>query len=253
MNKEKYHIPPLDDQTIQNEVRMIVANGVQRKESFTSFMMNLYQEIGLRYLFMNRRDGIMISLSSMVLVTILFLLITDSTSVKEEQIYALVFLISPLLYMALTVYDLLYKKYHGTYEVEMVAKYNIYQLAAFRMLHFSILSIVLNTVSIAFFVWMDDRIEFFRAFMISTTALFLFSIIFLMLFIRGRSGFAAIQIGIGWIVVNAVVYYLYDEAYKGFLTTAPIIVYAVVLFISFYVYILYLSRLIRMKSAGGVI
>lgn len=252
MNKEKFHIPLLNNKTVQNEVRTIVASGIQRKESFTSFIKNLYQEIGLRYLFMNHRDGVLISLSSIALVMFLFSLVTESTGVKAEQAYALVFLMSPLLYMALTIYDLLHKKYSATYEVEMVAKYNIYQVAALRMLYFSLLAIVVNAVSIVFLVWMDNRLEFFRAFMISTTALFLFSVIFLMVFVKVRSSFAGLQIGIGWIIVNSVIYYLYDEAYMGFITTAPIIVYAVVLLISIYVYVLYLSRLARVKPVEGV-
>ncbi|MBS4201656.1 hypothetical protein KHA93_18805 [Bacillus sp. FJAT-49732] len=252
MNKEKFHIPMPDDEIIQKEINTIVRAGVKRNESFPSFLLNLYKEIGFRYLFINPRDGILITLSALAVLVFLFLTITEPSNVNEKDVYGFVFLISPLLFMALSLYDLFYKKHSATFEVEMVAKYNLYQVAAFRMFNFSVISIIVNTVSIVSLVSMFDTLQFFRAFMISTTALFLFSVIFLTVFMKGRSGFAALKVGGGWIGFNILISLLNNKAYIHFLMTIPIIVYGIVLASSLILYLLYLSKLVRMKPAEGV-
>ncbi|MCJ8008729.1 hypothetical protein ACFFF5_08945 [Lederbergia wuyishanensis] len=252
MNKEKFHIPLPDDQIIQKEIKTIVRAGVKRKESFPSFLLNLYKEIGFRYLFTNPRDGVLITLSVLAVLVFLFLTITEPSNVNETDVYAFVFLISPLLFMALSLYDLFHKKHSATFELEMVTKYNLYQVAAFRMFNFSVISIIVNTVSIVSLVSMFDTLQFFRAFMISTTALFLFSIIFLIVFMKRGSGLTALQVGAGWIGLNIVLSLLNNKAYIHFLMTIPIFIYGIVLVGSTILYLLYLSKLVQTKPAEGV-
>ncbi|MBW8350875.1 hypothetical protein K0H71_15685 [Bacillus sp. IITD106] len=252
MSKEKFHIPMPDDEIVRKEIKTIVRAGVKRKESFPSFLLNLYREIGFRYLFTNPKDGILVTLSAMAVLIFLFLTITEPSNVNETDVYGFVFLISPLLFMALSLYDLFHKKHSATFEVEMVAKYNLYQVAAFRMFNFSVISIIVNTISIISLVSLYDTLQFFRTFMISTTALFLFSVIFLMVYMKGRSGFTALQVGGGWIGLNIVFSFVNNQAYIHFLMTIPIFIYGIVLAGSIILYVLYLSKLVRMKPAEGV-
>src|SRR5690606_39734893 len=61
--------------------------GVKRKESFPSFLLNLYREIGFRYLFTNPKDGILVTLSAMAVLIFLFLTITEPSNVNETDVY----------------------------------------------------------------------------------------------------------------------------------------------------------------------
>ncbi|MBS4220115.1 hypothetical protein KHA96_17520 [Bacillus sp. FJAT-49711] len=252
MNKDKFQIPMPDDEIIQKEINTIVKAGIKRKETFPTFLWNLYKDIGFRYLFTNPRDGILITLSVIAVLIFLFMTITEPSNVNEKDIYGFVFLISPLLFMALSLYDLFHKKHSETFEVEMVSKYNLYQVAAFRMFNFSVIAIIVNTISVISLVSFYDTLQFFRTFMISTTALFLFSVIFLMVFMRGRSGFTALQVGTVWMGLNLILSLLNNKAYIYFLMTIPIFVYGIVLAGSVILYLLYLSKLVRMKPAEGV-
>jgi hypothetical protein len=252
MNKEKFHIPMPGDETIKKEINAIISAGIKRKESFFAFLMDFYREVGLRYLFTNQRDGILMTISTMVVSIFLLFLVADSSSANDEAVYAFLFFISPLMFAALTVNDLFGKKYSGTYELEMTTKYHLYQAASFRLFVFSMISILVNTAGIAFLAWMGVQLEFFRAFILSATALFIFSIFFLIVFIKGRTGLAVIKAGTGWVGFSVLTGFLLGNGYASFILTGPVYPYVFILSASIGVYIRYLNRLVRMKPAEGV-
>lgn len=251
MSKEKFQLPFLDDERVDREVQMIISRGMKPRQSFFSFMWDLQKELGFRYLFANPRDGVFLILS--VTAVLLFLTTALSEGTDQNHVYGALFLISPLLFMALSLYDLFHKRQSAVFEVEMTAKYTLYQVSAFRMLHFSVLSILMNVAIIAFLVWNGHSFEFLRAFMISMTALFIFSIVFLMIFTRGRSVLAVLKAGGGWVGVNILLGLIDQQAYTRFLMTIPVVVYAVVLAVSIICFIYYLSKLVRMRPAEGVL
>ena len=102
----------------------------------------------------------------------------------------------------------------------MACKYNVYQVVAFRMLAFSVVSILVNTVAIAIVATVYEDIQFTRAFTISITALFTFSIIFL--YRLDETAFetvVAVTMAVGWMFGNLLLSYVDNEFYFNFLLT----------------------------------
>ncbi|MEI2666064.1 hypothetical protein [Rossellomorea sp. LJF3] len=252
MTKEKFHIPMPEEKIVEREIHTIIRLGMKPKQSFAAFIWKMQKELGLRYLFANQRDGIIMTFSFMTALMFLMSTMTEGSS-AGERIYGAIFLVSPLLFMALSVYDLIGKRQNAVFEVEMTTKYNLYQVSAFRMLHFSILSILVNTFMIACLVWSGHSFEILRALMISTTSLFLFSTVHLMVFTKGGSGLAALKVGVGWGIFNFIPLVVDRMAYMKFLKTAPAIVYGLVMAVSIVCYLYYLSKLVRMRTAEGVL
>ncbi|RDI41354.1 hypothetical protein [Falsibacillus pallidus] len=248
MRRQKFHIPMPDDETVKNEVRSITRLGLKQKEPFFPYMLRIGKVLGFKYLFTNTRDGMLLTIST--LIAVIFFLNTISDA---PDIYGAVFLISPLLFMSLSLYELYMKKQNATFEVEMTAKYNLYQISAFRMLHFSILSIAGNTISFLPVVWKDSSLEFFTLFMISTTSLFIFAIVFLFVYTKKRSGLTANLIGMGWILANIGLRLINANGYNHFLMSLPAILYGIVLIGSVIIYLYYLSKLIRMNVQEGAL
>ncbi|MHC0039550.1 hypothetical protein [Pseudoneobacillus sp. C159] len=253
MNREKLHIPMPDNETIQKEIQTIIRLGVKPKESFLSVLLRLYKEVGFHYLFTNPRDGVFITMSIMAVLIYLLTMIAEPYQFNEANIYGFVFISSPLLFIALSLYDLLEKRQRATIEVEMTAKHNLYQVAAFRMLHFSIITILVNTICMLSLVWRYDTFDFFRTFMISTTALFLFSVLFLFVFVKRKSVGVALMVGVSWVGCNIAFSIINHQVYTDFLMTMPMVVYGMVLLSSMVVFYHYLSKLIQMKPIGGVL
>jgi hypothetical protein len=252
MSKVKFHVPMPSDELIQSEITKIVSTGLKPKESFYVYLKRLYKQIGLRNLLPNRWEEFLIILSVFCVMIYLPLSVTENKHFEVNDFYAVTFLLSPLLFMTLSVYHFASKIQAVTYEVEMVCKYNLYQIAAFRMLMFSIIAIIANVFSILSIFLMNDGIPFFRAFMISITSLFLFSIIFLFAYMKKQSGLVIAFVVSGWVAVNVGFSFINKEIYESILMNVPIFVYLIVLGVSIAIYFNYLRKLMNLKPVEGV-
>ncbi|MCR8848423.1 hypothetical protein NQ095_08420 [Rossellomorea sp. SC111] len=252
MTKEKFHIPMPEEKMVKREIHTIIGLGMKPKQSFSAFIWKMQKELGFRYLFANQRDGIIMTFSIMAALIFFMSTVTEGSG-AGERVYGAVFLVSPLLFMALSLYDSIGKRQSAVLEVEMTAKYNLHQVSAFRMLHFSILSILVNTFVIVCLVWSGHSFEILRALMISTTSLFLFSTFYLMVFMKGRFGLGALKVGVGWSILNFIPLVVDRVVYMQFLMTAPVLVYGLVLAVTMVCNLYYLSKLVRMRPAEGVL
>ncbi|WP_042143789.1 hypothetical protein [Paucisalibacillus sp. EB02] len=252
MSKEKFHIQLPSEDLIQSEITTIVANGLKPKESFYAYLKRLYKQIGLRNLLPNRWEEFLIIFSVLCLLIVLPFNLVESNNYLIRDFYMITFLLSPLLFMVLSIYQLVSRIQAATYEVEMVCKYNLYQVAAFRMLVFSIIAIVVNILSVLSIFLIIDGIHLFRALMISISSLFLFSIIFLYAYMKRQSRLIIALVICGWIAVNIGLSYVSHEFYLDMLINVPIIVYAIVLGLSVAIYFNFLRKLVYLKPVEGV-
>lgn len=249
MEKDKLNIPMPDDSTIDRQISQIVSQGLVKKETFSSYLHSMVQQVGWRHLFSDRLE-----LSFIVMIAIglysLFLIMPIRGDV--QNLYAYIFILSPILFLAFSIYTYMNKTQNATYDVEMACKYNVYQIVAFRMLAFSVATIILNTLTIAIIAVKYEEIEFVRAFMISGTSLFLFSIILsLALMNRRTKGIVTVTITV-WLIGNTVLRSVNNEYYNGVLLHMPVIVYAVALIGCLILYMNYLKKLLIFKQTEGV-
>lgn len=251
MDKEKFHVHMPDEHTIQAEINRIVAVGVEPRKSFYSFLKAMYKQIGFKHLFYDRSEPSVIFLAVISFLSFFSIYLIKPVYIRQQDIYSFIFLISPVLYITVSLYTFASKLRLRTYEVEMACKYNVYQIVAFRMLLFSIASIFANTICVYSIVLFYGDISFLRAWMISITALFLFSIIFLYVMIKKRSMFAAYATIGGWMTTNIALSIVDNGLYHSLLMKMPIFVYALVIFVCIAIYLKNLSRLIHLKPTEG--
>lgn len=250
MNKEKFHIPMPDDITVQSEINTIVSLSMQGEKSFFHYVQTMYRQVGLRYLLSDGAGHVYLLLVILTLVGFV-MMSPEPPHAEAVDLYAFIFLTSPLLFLALSMCTFAHKVRNGTYEVEMACKYNVYQMTALRMLVFSIVSILINAMTILSMVIVHNDVHFVRAFMISLTALFTFSIIFLYAMVKRQSGVVATGIAVGWILGNQLLRFFYSSLYTDLLIQMPLVVHATVLIGSLYGYIHYLHRLLHIQFTEG--
>lgn len=249
MNKEKLKIPRLDDQIIQLQIDKIVSVGVTPKVTFLSYLKSMNQQVGLRHIFSDRLE---LGFITTIVVALLGILVISPILGPIQEIYSYIFLLSPILFLVLSISTYLRKTQNNTYEVEMACKYNVYQIIAFRMLMFSVFSILLNTIAIAAVAMQYEEINFLRAFLLSLTALFLFSILLLFALMRRRTSVIVVITVIGWTIGNLFLQSANVQLYNDVLVKLPTIVNAVVLLGILFTYIRCLKRLIQFKQTEGV-
>jgi hypothetical protein len=249
VKKDQFNIPIPDDSTIECQISQIVSKGLVKRESFSSYLRSMVQQVGWRHLFSDRLE---LSFILSIVIGIYSVFLIMPFQVEIQDLYAFIFLLSPILFLAFSIYTYVNKTQNATYDVEMACKYNIYQVIAFRMLAFSVTTMILNTLAIAFIAMKFEEIQFIRAFMLSGTSLFLFSIILLVALMNRRTkGIVTVTIAV-WIMSNTILKSVNNEFYNGVLLHIPVIVYAVVLIGCVFIYMSYLKKLIVFKQAEGV-
>lgn len=252
MNKERFHIEMPDDLEIEAQIKTIINKGVKPKESFYSYLKNMYRQIGFKHLFHDMREISLLIISILPILIFLTVDISKNPNMEYEVIYSLIFMISPILYLIMSLFSFINTKQKGIYEIEMVCKYNIYQLAALRMLVFSIICILANGIYIYGVFIGYKQINFLKGFMISVTSLFLFSTIFLYLITKIGSSFTKYFVIGGWIFINLVLGILNMNLYNRLLMNIPIYVYLVVIIACACSYIKSLKNLITFRTVKGV-
>lgn len=248
MDKYEPYIDFPDENTIKAQINTIIAKGVKSPQSFYSYIKNMYNQIGIKNLFHDITEIVFVVL--IVLSILVFIAITSRISINIDNgnIYSFIFMFSPVLYLAISSVSFLNTKQKGTYEIEMTCKYNIYQLAAFRMLVFSVFCIIFNISALYLVSAFYQQINFLQAFMISVTSLFLFSTLFLYVFFKIHSKLTIYLVLLGWAILNLAVSIFSTEIYNLFLNKIPIYVYLVVTVTCAYAYINSLKKLITFND-----
>lgn len=239
-----------DERTIQNQIQAIVAAGVKPKESFFTYLKSMYQQVGIKHLFSDRSELMFILFTTFTVLSIFFVS-PEPERIQVDNMYSFIFLISPVLFITLSIYTYLNKVMNATLDVEMTCKYNVYQVIAFRMLAFSVIATLVNSLTIFFIVMAYDDVQFFRAIMISITGLFIFSIVFLYTLMKRRSTVIAAITIVGWIVGNLLIKLLDNKLYNDILVNLPLFIYVIILIGSITFYIHLLKRLIHFKHTEG--
>lgn len=252
MDKEKMHIPMPDNKTIEREVEQIVAHGVERKPTFFSFMKAMVQQVGIQNIF---SSATIIHLCIMVATTLSVVIVIqrDQMIVDADDIYAYIFFVSPIVFIVFSLYMYFTKIKSDTYEVEMACKYNVYQMIGFKMFVFSVLTILMNTGMIIVLVMLYENIEFMRAFLISTTGLFIFSLLFLYVLKKRRSAITTGLFMSSWFIGNLFIRAMNKTFYDALLMSMPLVVYFIVLTGCFAIYLYNLKQFIGIKQIEGAI
>ncbi len=251
MRKEKMHIPMPDDERMEMEIKKIVAQGLRRQPSFWVSLQTIVQQIGFRQLFSDRSEQVYLWMMALM-VGVIFFVKPDLAVEQVADVYAFLFLVSPVLFFVFSVYTYANKITNGTYEVEMTCKYDVYQMIAFRMLAFSIVTIVMNAAMIAGFVALYENVAFLRALVISTTGLFVFSVFFLFVMWKRRSTMTVVVVIGSWLLGNILAKQVNASLYNDMLVHLPLVVYALVLIGAAYMYVQLLKKFMRQHNAEGV-
>ncbi|MBO3445581.1 hypothetical protein [Clostridium sp. CCUG 7971] len=250
MDKFKVDMP--DEFEIKSQINTILDKGLKKQESFYLYIKNMYKSIGIKNLFHDKSELIFIAIVVISILTYLSMRIypeainLESVN-KTEEIYVLIFTVSPLYYLATNIFSFINLKENKTYEVEMVCKYNVYQLASLRMLVFSVIAVIINTIFVSS---LYEYIDVLRGIMISITSVFLFSSILLYSLVKIKSKYIRYMVIAGWILVNVLLVSLSLSNYANLLQNIPILVYVAILTLAIYSYIKNIQILSRYKKVN---
>ncbi len=251
MNKNFQDIPYLNKESMQAEIQMILQKGLDPKVSFWSYLVTMYKQVGLRFMF---KDIVEILYTLIIACTVIGAFILSSTKVVDVHqinLYTVIFIWSPITYFVMAYLFFIKQKRKPTYEVEMTCKYNLHQLAAFRMLVFSVISMIMNGLFI-YVLLMDNEFSFFYSLLLSSSSLFLFALLFLYVQLHAKSRMSKYVLFFGWIVMNLIASYFSSEIYLFVLKQIPIYIYGVIAIASVVLYVKSLKGLLVLRKMKGL-
>lgn len=241
------------EKEIKAEIDIIVTWGIGKKESFYSYLKNMYRQIGIKYIFHDSLESVF----TILLVSFILFLVVRDSNIKYmesiELIYVYLFTVSPILYLAMSIYGFINVKQNKTYEIVMTCRYDLYQIAAFRMLIFSIICILFNFFFVCVVGYYYESLNFVKAFIISIASLFLFSSIFLFTLTRLKTRLIKYLTIFGWIGLNLALYMIKVDYYIELLNNISIYTWFIVTIISVLVYIKNLKKLTIFRQREGMI
>ncbi|MCM3005551.1 hypothetical protein [Priestia koreensis] len=250
VKNNRLSIPYPSDEEIEKQVNLIVAKGLPKRPSFFTSLYELMRQVGWRAIFINRVEGLLIGILTLI-VWAYFYLGNYTSSSDTSHFYVLLFVLSPLIFISLMLCSYYYKKLAQTFELEMTTKYTIFQLLAVKMLVFSSVAIIVNMTCV-FLLSLAFNVDVLRGILLSMTGLFSFSA-GLLLFLMSGNFLRRVFVFMGvWGLVNGTSFIIWGEQYQFILKELPSFVYGIILAVSFCVYMISLKHVFNRKQEEGL-
>ncbi|MED3550794.1 hypothetical protein [Cytobacillus praedii] len=250
MDKNNQSLFP-DERLVESEINIIVVKGMVKRDSLAKMLISMYKQIGIRFIMRDYKE-IIAAVAVMALFMYVMTKNGQTTQYKQTQYYGMIMLVSPILYMFLSIFPFIQNKLNETYEVEMTCKYNLYQIAAFRMFSFSIFCFLLNTIWIILLAMKFSSFQFVQAFLISTTSLLLFSLVLIYILSTVKTLIAKVGIQLSWIGINLMLVIIDSTVYYKLLVSVPWYLYGMIICLASYLYVKKIKEFMLLNKLRGV-
>lgn len=233
----------------ESEMRLHIASIVDEAlpvtPSFSSEVGKMYRQLGFRHLFRDLTEIVFVLVLGLGILVFMALFVLSNAN--TDGIYAFIFIVSPLLYLAIAIIFFADLRRRDTYQVEMSCRYNVYQLASLRMLTFAAVSLVVNIGFVCWIAISSQQVELLRGVLLSVSSLFLFAAAFLYGQLRGRTAVRRYGLIALWPLLNVGLWIVEPHGYLSLLSGIPLYAYAVLIVLGAAVYVSQTRRLLHFK------
>lgn len=251
MEKERFKIEYPNESEMKGQIQSIIEKGLQKPQSFSVFLKEMYRHIGWRHLFRDVTE--ILYLTAIMISLLVFVIYGFDRNAMDAQLYSFIFIFSPIFYFVIASIVLVHARMKPAFELEMTFKYHVFQLATFRMLVFSIVGLGVNIVLITLMAIMFSSVPFMEALMLSLCSLSIFASIHLYLMQKRKGKLISYAWLLAWVIGQSTLVMFDGTAYSLFLSQVPVYVYAILIGLSIYFYIQNLKKLIIFRNVEGVL
>lgn len=221
--KEQDFIPYPSDEEIDKQINQIVAKGLPKQKSFISEITGLYKQMGWRFLLPNQNEWIFTAIIIAALSLFVLFMFGGEQDFTASEI-AMLFMLSPFVFMNLSLFSFYDKREAHTFELEMTTKFTVFQVIGVRMLTYSSIAILSN-MSLSLWVAHTQELSFMHLWLLSLTGLFLFAAGLLFVLRKGQVLPKMIGYVGGWLVMNSGLVWFANEAYMKVVLSLPTAIY----------------------------
>jgi len=199
----------------ERAIALILDKGLTKPKSIWRLLHEMYRALGLRHLFLNTSLPILVSMALMA-VFILW-----NPLPYDQYKNAILFAAAPLFFVFAVLLTETAERMNALFELKMTCKYTIQQIAAFRVLCFSLTGTVLCTLAILFSGF-PDAYGVLRALACSLCALYLFSFISLSFMRHFQSKWLRPVPVLLWMAAGPCPILVFGKQWELFLSRVPV-------------------------------
>jgi len=205
-----------------NAIEAILSKGLTPPVPTWAFLRDMCKSLGPRAIFWDFAPGILVSVmvaAGYVALGIMPLAWIDDWINMPLSLYSSLFLLSPALFIGLTISTEAIERLDGLYDLKMTCRYTIRQIMAFRLLSFSLCGTIFTVVGSAAISSMPETGCFMQLFSLALCSLFLCSLLIIHTMRRLHCGWylgAAIWTGVGLLPII-----IFRQAWENLLSHIP--------------------------------
>ncbi|WP_291627764.1 hypothetical protein [Clostridium sp.] len=236
---------------IEEHVEYILEKSLKEKQGFFRFLSLVKNDLGFKNIFIDKSELIFIGL--IFIITIIFFGLNFNKSIDgdSEFIYkfkAYNFIVAPIVYFIICSYSFINSKLNKTYEIQATCKYNFYNITAIRMFVFSIVSILINVTIISILFLTKKNFRLIDTLIISATALFIFSVLYILVLIYLKKEVYKYIAIILWLLISVIIFSNINNYWGKFFLEMPIYIHLFITIVFILVYIKNLTKLMNVKK-----
>lgn len=233
------------------EIEEIVNEGIEEKESFFKYLKRMKNTLGLNIIFIDKLELIILGVVLTLALTLIGYNFDLSSVNRIKEFYGITFLFSPIIYLSMSLYGLVKSKENNMMEIEITCKYNIYQIATFRIFVFSIIGALINVFVIGLISLLGKNIGFVRLSIISISGVFLFSSIMLFIITKAKWKLGKYIYIVLWIGINLWISFFSNKIGNLIFLNMPIWIHFFIAIGAIVIYIKNLKNLINLRRDKG--
>ncbi|MEG0256544.1 hypothetical protein [Vagococcus sp.] len=186
MNLSDITIDKPTEKEKEKSIQFILENLSPQQKPFSQFVLFFFREFDSRVIFWGLKDVLVITVSVIFSLLLFFIFLVREMSVStvflfrdiSETVYFFSFLLSPVVFSLLHYLSIWKEIQLKTFELKMTLKVSLKEIMTIRTLIFSVISLF-SSVFFSFFLWfiIDQPMSLLKLISLSSSSLFLFSII----------------------------------------------------------------------------
>ncbi len=223
----------------EKSIENILSKGLSKPDGLMQFCYKMYQALGFKYIFFDLSQAIIMS----VAITVGFYFFYSLS--PQRNVYSTLYAVSPLFFITVVFLTEFFERNGSLYELKMTFKYTIQQVIIFRILFYSLISMV---ICIFISSIIPNKYNFLRAVSITLSALFICALftIYIMRRFKGRwVHFTSLAV---WIAAVLLPVLILGERWELLLSQIPIGITTTMAVIGFILYLNEIKKLINMNK-----
>jgi hypothetical protein len=215
-------------------VNAILDKGLKRRVSTWKYLIDMYNKLGLRIIFLDAIPGFLASLLFIITSSLAFITYFNNLT-GVLSLYTAVFMLSPVMFIILTFSTEAIERFSGIYELKMTGKYTIRQISAFRILCFTLTGTVFTVIGSLIIATKLEQVYIINLLSLALSSIFLCSLLIIHTMRRWRDGW---YIGtLIWVAICVLLMIFAGNGLNLFLSNLPPIITLSVSIIAFVMFL----------------